>query len=252
MLIALFTILFLNGGSASPFIVPKAEKLVKEVIQDEAKKDSILNLMAEYNDDAKALQKEKVTQLKEIKKIIEDQDSDLNQVSKIFQGHRDKRNAFNQKLITNRSIILGLLTDDEKAALSKLIKEKFEENKETYEKNAKKTIDKATKKLTEVEKDIMAAYDDPEKQIEAGKLLTAFSTDMIRLVDQNNQYAKQTLETSAGLNNGHQDSLSELVYQVETYRAEAHTSFLLLYQGLVKITPPDDWSKVATPLKKLL
>ena len=252
MLIALFTILFLSGSSSSPFVVPKAEKLIKQVVQDDQRKDSILTLMADYKADWKALQKEKKAQSKEVKAIIEDQQADINQVSGMMQNHRDKRNLLNQELIAYRLAIVDILTDEEKADLSARIREKFEKNEEKFTKSGKKALDKAAKRLADIEEAIVAAYDDPATQIEASRLLNAFSTDIIDLLEQNKTYARNTMTMNAKLSSDSQKHLSEMVYQIESYRAKAHTSFVLLYQGLVKITPPEDWGKVSKQLKKLI
>ncbi len=78
MLISLFIILsnVLGGSSEDPFILPKAEKVVKQAIEEPARKDQAALAMKSYSKEWKQLLKTRKKQAKAISKLNKDRSAD--------------------------------------------------------------------------------------------------------------------------------------------------------------------------------
>ena len=253
MLISLFIILstVLGGGSEDPFILPKAEKVVKQAIEEPARKDQAALAMKSYSKQWKKLLKSRKKQAKSVSKLNKDRSADPQAIADLFQDYRSKRRGVKDSLITFRLDIQKLMTDEEWAKIIDQLESVKPKKVKKQEKAELKSQLKQDKKLMAIESEIQAAFSDPEKIEEVKIDLDKFEDDLTNLLFETQEGPTNVVEIMRN-RNATKDQLTEVIMKQEDYRAKAHASFLELRTNLVEISTDDNWSKIAKALNKLI
>ncbi len=253
MLIGLFALLYtiLGSGSEDPFILPKAEKVVKQAIEEPARKDQAVMAMKSYSKQWKKLLKSRKKQAKSVSKLNKDRSADPQAIADLFQDYRSKRRGVKDSLITFRLDIQKLMTDEEWSKSINQLESVKPKKVKKQEKAELKSQLKQDKKLMALRSEVEAAFTDPEKMAEADRDLTQFEDDLSALLFENQEGPAQVVEIVRN-RNATKDQLTEVIMKQEDYRAKAHASFLELRTNLVEISTEDNWSKIAKALNKLI
>jgi organic radical activating enzyme len=254
MLIGLFTILFLvlgGGSSEDPFILPNAQKLVKNAIEDPDRNKEAMVAMKSFSKDWKKLQKLQKKQAKALAKINKDLYADPHAIEDLFNNYRSERRIAKDQLIELRLNIQDLMTDPEWATLIVQIEDVKPKKAKKQEKAELKSELKKDKNFLAIESEIQAAFSDPEKIEEVKKDLDKFEDDLANLLFVIQEEPANLIEVMRK-RSATRDELTEVVIKQEDYRSEVHASYLVLRQELVQLSTEDNWSKIAKALNKLI
>ncbi len=254
MLIGLYTILSLllrGGGSEEPFILPKAEKVVKQAIEEPARKDQAVLAMKSYSKEWKKLLKTRKKQAKGISKLNKDRSVDSQAIADLFQDYRSKRRGVKDNLISFRLNIQKLMTDEEWAKVIDQLENVKPKKVEKQNKAMLKSQLKQDKKFMAIESEIKAAFSVPKNIEEVQKDLIQFEDDLTDLIFETQEGPAQVVEIMRN-RSATKDQLTEVIMKQEEYRAKAHASFLKLRTNLVEVSTDDNWSKIAKALNKLI
>ena len=253
MLIGLFTLLtiLLGGGDATPFILPKAEKVVKQTVEDSDRKKDILAEVKIYTKEWKKLQKTKKKQAKAISKMNKDYSADHQAIADEFQKYRDERKRLSANLTMFRLTVQEMFTEQEwSAIIDQAVNLKPKKEKKLNKAQAKELVTQ-DKQIGVIESEIEAAFDNSEKRELAKKDLLAFEDDMANLLVENQSYTSTVVEVMKDQQVS-QEEIEEVTNLQEKIRAEAHASFLELRKNLVEISTEDNWPKLAKALGKFI
>ena len=253
MLIGLFTLLtiLLGGGDATPFILPKAEKVVKQTVEDSDRKKDILAEVKIYTKEWKKLQKTKKKQAKAISKMNKDYSADHQAIADEFQKYRDERKRLSANLTMFRLTVQEMFTEQEwSAIIDQAVNLKPKKEKKLNKAQAKELVTQ-DKQIGVIESEIEAAFDNSEKRELAKKDLLAFEDDMANLLVENQSYTSTVVEVMKDQQVS-QEEIEEVTNLQEKIREEAHASFLELRKNLVEISTEDNWPKLAKALGKFI
>lgn len=253
MLISLFIILstVLGGSSEDPFILPKAEKVVKQAIEEPARRDQAVLAMKSYSKEWKKLLKSRKKQAKTVSKLNKDRSADQQAIAGLFENYRTERRIVKDQLIAFRLNIQDLMTDEEWVTLIDQVEDVKPKKAKKQEKAQLKSNLKKDKNFLAIESEIQAAFSDPNKIEEVNKDLNEFEDDLTNLLFETQEGHAQIVEIMRN-RNATKDQLTEVIMRQEDYRTKVHASFLELRTNLVEISTDDNWSKIAKALNKLI
>ena len=253
MLIGLFTLLFtvVLGGSESPFVLPKAEKTVKQIVVDSDKKKEILSEMKVFSKEWKKLQKTKKKQAKAIAKLNKDYSVDQQLMTDRFRKYRDERKPIVSDLSKYRHSVQGKFTEEEwNQVMDRAINISPKTAKKMDKAQAKAEM-RRNKQLTAIGDEIEAAFSDPNTIEQVKQDMLDFEDNMADLLARNQDYLDQLVEVMKD-QEATLGELEALVNREEQIRAEAHTSFLTLRKNLVELSNEQLWPKLSKPLGRLI
>ncbi len=253
MLIALFTILFtvLGASPEDPFILPNAQKIVKNAIEDSDRNKEAMDAMKSFSKDWKKLQKLKKKQAKALTKLNKDFFADPQAIADLFKNYRSERRIVKDQLIEFRSNIQDLMTDEEWVTLIDQVEDVKPKKVKKQEKLELKSNLKKDKNFLAIESEIQAAFSDPEKIEEVKKDLEIFEDDLANLLFVIQEEPANLIEVMRK-RSATRDALTEVIIKQEDYRSKVHASFLVLREELVQLSTDDNWSKIAKALNKLI
>lgn len=251
MLIALFALLtsLLFGGGESPYILPKAEKLVKKHVQDKARQKEALDLMKAYKNDWKSLKKLEKKSSKQIAKLNKDRNTSHEVLVEAFESAKEQRNSFQEKLIDARYQIQGILTGEEWEIIMTESVETRQKKAKKIEKSDAKAMIQQDKMITKLGDDILAAFDDPQAKKKASEDLDMFGEALVNLLVEYQNYPSAVIESIKN-GNATREEIAEVVYELESFRGNLHDSYLEMRKELVELSTEDNWPKLAKALAK--
>ena len=253
MLIGLFTLLFavVLGGEETPFILPKAEKTVKQILVDSDNKKEILGQMKVFTKSWKKLEKTKKKQAKAIAKLNKDYSVDQQLIADAFSIYRKEREPIVSEMTQLRLSVQEKFTKDEwDQFMDRIISVSPKQSKKLDKANAKAVV-KQDKQLAAIASEIENAFTDPAKIESAKQFLLAFEDAMARLLVENQDYLSSLVEVMED-QNATKDELTSIVNHQEKIRAGAHESFLAFRKNLVELSSEEDWPKLSKTLGKLI
>ena len=253
MLIGLFTLLsiLLGGGNATPFILPKAEKVVKQTVEDSDRKKDILAEVKIYTKEWKKLQKTKKKQAKAISKVNKDYSADHQVIADEFQKYRDERKRLSADLTQFRLTVQEMFTEQEwSVIMDQAVNLKLKKEKKLNKAQAKEHV-KQDKQIAAIESEIEAVFTDPEKLKKVRNDLEVFEDAMADLIVENQSYTSTVVEVMND-QQASQEEIEAVISLQEQIRAGAHDAFLELRKNLVEISTEDNWPKLAKALGKFI
>ncbi len=253
MLIGLFALLtiLLGGSDENPFILPKAEKVVKQIVEDSDREKEILAEMKIYSHEWKKLQKTKKKQAKAISKLNKDHAIDQQVMADGFSKYRVERELLLANLTKFRLSAQELFTGEEwSEIMDQAINIKPKAEKKLSKAQVKSQIQQ-DKLITAIAAEIEAAFDNQEIRSLANKDLLAFEDAMAQVLVENQNYLTGVVEIM-GDQNATREQIEGIGIQQEKIRAEAHASFLELRKNLVNLSSEDHWPKLAKALGKFI
>lgn len=252
MLIALFTLLatvVFGSGDASPFIIPKVEKRIKQTVTDKERKDEMLATIKAYKKEWKALQKVEKKQAKAIHKMNKDRNTDHQALVDAFEKSRDQRYELHKKLIDGRLKAQEILTSEEwESIMTKALDVKPKQGKKMDKAEAKAGM-RQDKKLTAIAEEIEAAFADPAKRKKANEDLEKFEESLTEYLVEFQEYPSRAIEVMRD-GRASREEIAEVVESLEDYRGQVHGSFLTLRKDLVVLSTEEEWPKIAKALGK--
>ena len=255
MLIGLFTILatllFGGGNTEELFILPNAQKVVKQTIEDPDRKDQATLEMKNLSKEWKKLQKIKKKQAKNLAKMNKDLSTDAQALADLFENYKEERRNVKDQLITFRLNIQDIMTDDEWSSVISQIEDVKPKKAKKQEKAQLKEALKKDKKFRAVEDEIEAAFTDPEKLKEVKIDMEQFEDDLADLIFTMQEESLNMVEVMRD-RNASRDDITEAVMMQEDERAVVHASFLKFRKELVELSTEDNWPKIAKALNKFL
>jgi len=252
MLIALFLILFNVGGSSEEtFVLPNAQKAVKNAIEDSDRNKEATVAMKSYSRDWKKFQKFKKKQAKALSKLNKDQSAGPKAIADLFEKYRSERRKAEDQLIELRLNLQNLMTDEEWVTLINQIENVKPKTAKKKEKEQLKNDLKLDKNLLAIESEIQAAFSDPEKIEEVKKDLDQFEADLANLLFEVQEEPLNVVEVMRN-RSATRDEITEVIIRQENYRSRVHSSFLVLRKELTQLSTEDNWSKIAKALDKFI
>lgn len=253
MFIVLFTILLtvLGGSTEDPFILPNAQKLVKNAVEDPDRNKEAMIAMKSFSKDWKKLQKLQKKQTKALAKINKDLSADPMVIADLFKKYRSERTIVKNQLIDFRLNIQDLMTEEEWVVITDQVENVKTKKAKKKEKAELKSNIKKDKIFLAIENEIQAAFSDPEKIEEVKKDLEKFEDDLANLLFVVQEEPTNLIEVMRKKSSS-RDELIEVIIKQEDYRSKVHASYLVLREELVQLSTEDNWSKVAKALNKLI
>ena len=253
MLIGLFTILItvLGASSEDPFILPNAQKLVKNSIEDSDRKKEAMVAMKSFSKDWKKLQKLKKKQAKALTKLNKELSVDPQAISVLFEEYRSERRIVKDQLIEFRLNIQDIMTDGEWVTLLDQVEDIKPKKAKKQEKAQLKSNLKKDKNFLDIEREIQDAFSDPEEIEEVKKDLDQFEADLANLLFVVQEEPVNVVEVMRN-RSATRDEITQVIIKQEDYRSKVHASFLVLRGELAQLSTEDNWSKIAKALNKLI
>lgn len=253
MFIVLITILFtvLGGSGEDPFILPNAQKLVKNAVEDPDRNKEAMIAMKSFSKDWKKLQKLQKKQTKALTKINKDLSADPKEIEGLFKSYRSERTIVKDQLIEFRLDIQDLMTEGEWVTIVGQVEDVKTKKTKKKEKSELKINIKKDKNFLAIENEIQAAFSDPDKIEEVKKDLEKFEDDLASLLFAVQEEHTNVIEVMRKKSST-RDELREVIMKQEDYRSKVHASYLILREELVQLSTEDNWSNVAKALNKLI
>ena len=115
MLIALMTILFLGGGGGSAVLAYIADSTdaVKEVVQDDDRREEALETMASLKDLGKQQSKARQDVLKQMKTVLAEHETPTDSIDDLWSGYYQRVREINDAALDHRFALRDQLTRDE-------------------------------------------------------------------------------------------------------------------------------------------
>jgi len=252
MLIGTFTLIMaLLGGNDSPFVLPKAEKAVKQIIVDSDKKKEILAEMKVYSKEWKKLQKTKKKQAKAIAKLNKDYSVDQQLMADGFRIYLEEREPIISDLNQFRLSVQDKFSEEEWGQLmDRAINISPKKTKKLDKTKAKAEISQ-NKQLAAIASEIQSAFSDPAKIKSADEYFLAFEDAMAEMLVRNQDYLPDLIEVMED-QGATKAELTAIANQEEQIRAAGRESFLTLRKNLVDLSNENDWPKLAKALGKFI
>jgi len=254
MLIALFGLLALalfGGGQESPFVIPKAEKWVKQEITDKERRSEMLAMMKAYKKDWKALQKTEKKQGKELTRLVKDRRVDEAELKAIMEKAAAQRKEMERRLVEGRLKAQEIITPEEwESIMDRALDVKPKKTRKMDKADAKAQL-RQDKQLMAIGEDIESAFKDSAERKEAKASLDRFEEDLSTLLVTSQDYPEKVIES---LKNGEatREELILLVEELEEIHRQVNTSFLALRGDLRKLSTEENWPKLAKALAKFI
>jgi hypothetical protein len=140
MLIATITALVIMFGGGASFSFEKAFKpFVKDTIEDKARREQILDVTKQADDEVKQFKKE-VDEVwsKDLKRILSDYDATEEDFRRFVTRADQSRLIAQQRILDLRFEVIKLMTEDEWNAMYKAVEEKRAEERLKREEKQKK------------------------------------------------------------------------------------------------------------------
>jgi len=252
MLIGTFTLIMaLLGGNDSPFVLPKAEKTVKQIIVDSDKKKEILAEMKVYSKEWKKLQKTKKKQAKAIAKLNKDYSVDQQLMTDGFRIYLEEREPIISDLNQFRLSVQDKFSQEEWGQLmDRAINISPKKTKKLDKTKAKAEISQ-NKQIAAIASEIQSAFSDPAKIESADEYFLAFEDAMAEMLVKNQDYLPDLIEVMED-QGATKAELTAIANQEEQIRAAGRESFLTLRKNLVDLSNENDWPKLAKALGKFI
>ena len=252
MIIGLLTIIYsmLFGGSVDPFVLPDAQKVVKQAIEDKERKKEVTKELKLYSKEWKSLQKLNKKQSKSIARLNSDFSIDTQFISKEFESHRSARKEIEDQIIEYRYAIQAMITDNEWEVIMQAVANPKAKTIKKKDKAQLKSQLKREKKIIALENEIKDAFGNSPKVEEVIEDLDQFEEDMAEFLFVMQEEAARVAEVMENRDASKED-LTEIVVLNEDFRAKVHTSFLKLRGELIELSTPEQWPKIAKALNKL-
>lgn len=248
LLAALFSLFF--GSDDSPFIIPKAEKHIIQVIEDKGRKKEAKAIIKTFNKDWKILKKASKKQTKQIILLNKDFTTEQEQFELVFELAKKERVMHAENLIDTRLKLQALLTEKEWTELIKKTSSFIEKKDKKVSKKEIKAGIKQNKQLTAIRQDILISVSEVYKE-EATTYFDSFEDALAAHVYANRDYAENLFLLTENKNSSKED-IEVVVMEMEEFRSTIGLSFIELRYNLLKLSDKNDWSKISKSLAKLI
>lgn len=243
--------ILISGSDATPFILPKAEKVVKQTVEDSNRKKEILAEMKIYTKEWKKLQKTKKKQAKAVSKMNKDYSANHQTMVEEFQKYRNERKSLTVKLLKFRLTVREMFTEEEwNKVMDQAVNIKPKKEKKLNKAQAKELVVQ-DKQIAAIVSEIEASFTDPEKLEQVDSDLAAFEDAIADLIVESQNYIPRVVEVFKD-QNATKEQIEKMTDLQEQIRAEAHASFLELRKSLVELSTEDNWPKLAKALGKFI
>ena len=252
MIIGLLTIIYsmLFGGSVDPFVLPNAQKVVKQAIEETERKREVSKELKLYVKEWKSLQKLNKKQAKSIARLNSDYSVDPNTISDEFKSNRKARREIEDKIIEYRYAIQAMINDGEWSVIMEQVANPKAKTIKKKDKAQLKSQLKREKKIVALENEIKDAFANSAKLDEVIEDLDQFEEDLAGFLFVMQEEGNRVAEVMENRNASKED-LTNMIILHEDLRSNVHTSFLKLRGELLELSTPGQWPKIAKALNKL-
>jgi malate synthase len=247
MLIGLFTLLYvlvLGTGHESPYIIPKAEKVIVESIKDKNRKNEVKTLNKSFMKQWKALKKKEKEENKKFLKLMKDRNVSADQLIPKFKKSIEAIRSFDQKLGDLRVKVQNIMTDEEwQTAMNAIINQKIKKSKKLNKAEIKDWL-KQNKKFIKFADDISASLPDKNKKSECLAALEIFEDETAGLLYENQDQANRVIDIMYSKNAG-RDEIASIAKGVEYYKITSGISLITLRSALIASGDDKTWPKLS-------
>lgn len=251
MLLGLLFAMIFGSGGESEFIstVPNFKKEVKINIADEARRDSILVLIDEYEGAIKDYEKENDRLQKQVNKVGADRSVRSEEFLKYYDEYYQSRVNLISSLIDYRLMFQKQITDKE---LMLVIEETIVSSAEQRRENQireEKTEDNLNEAFREIADILIKNIGDPDRIDKVAGSYLEFERTMYDNVD-NYRDTNADRKASLLITNPTREELEGMYEQSNQVRYKAARDFAILREAVIENTTESEWKQINKELKK--
>lgn len=249
MLIGLAIVIFafLFGGPQNELLLSNMDKYAKKVIVDKDTKKLVISEVKAVNKIQKQYQKETKKQVKQLNKLVVNQNTSAQEYASFFSGVVEYNLELNNEFIPHRLTVQKSLSENEWESILEEGKKEFKKSKKV----SQKRLDKFKKELAKSEEKILKSIDNTGDRDIAKIKIMEFNKGMteaaISLLDKNPYNQQILLNKDAS-----EANLMEVInHDIEEW-SKMFEVIKTLHLELSQLVPEENWKIVSKEFKKII
>lgn len=243
--IAIFAFLF--GGPQNELLLSNMDKYAKKVIVDKDTKKLVISEVKAVNKIQKQYQKETKKQVKQLNKLVVNQNTSAQEYASFFSGVVEYNLELNNEFIPHRLTVQKSLSENEWESILEEGKKEFKKSKKV----SQKRLDKFKKELAKSEEKILKSIDNTGDRDIAKIKIMEFNKGMteaaISLLDKNPYNQQILLNKDAS-----EANLMEVInHDIEEW-SKMFEVIKTLHLELSQLVPEENWKIVSKEFKKII
>lgn len=243
-----------GGGEVSEYeaSIPKMQKEIKNHVEDEARKDSLLVIVKGYEKEIKKSDKEIKKIQKNMYKAAGDREVSTDDFLEVYDAYFEASGKLLSSLIDYRVLFQEQITGEELILVAENTLEDAKKKEKKKEKKEKKEEEKIEDQIREsfvgIKEIVIKDIEDPENAIHLSALLAEFEIKILAFIEEAEEIDIKRLEL---LNDKHvsREELDEIYAKSNQIRFDASRIYAKFREDAIQNTTTKEWKAIQKDLK---
>jgi len=245
MLIGLIMAIIFGGGAESEFVssIPNLQKEIRQHVIDDARKDSLLILVKDYEKAIKKYEKEENQYKKKLNKTSADRGKSTEEFLAVWDNYNQARLGLLSSLIDYRLLFQNQITEEELLLVIENAYISSKKERRQDEKEEEKAEEKLDKVFRDIEEIVGRHVEDSAKTAIINNHLYVFESAIYAYVD---EAAELLVEKKIKLDDKHatRDEIIEMYERSNQLRYKASRDFAIVRAEVIRNTDENEWKAI--------